>query len=113
MKKFLKMVLINALSLWIITVLFKRTIYFSSTMSLIVTAAVLGLLNSTLKPILKFISLPFSILTLGLFSLLINGFVFWLALYLGGGQVSSIVSAILASVILSITNSGFSSLMDD
>ena len=52
MKKLFKMILVNALSLWIIDVLF-ISIHFTDTTTLIVTAAVLGFLNSTLKPFLK------------------------------------------------------------
>ena len=89
MKKLFKMILVNALSLWIIDVLF-ISIHFTDTTTLIVTAAVLGFLNSTLKPFLKVISLPLNILSLGLFSLLINGLVFSLALNIGGGYVSNL-----------------------
>ncbi len=112
MKKLFKMILVNALSLWIIDVLF-ISIHFTDTTTLIVTAAVLGFLNSTLKPFLKVISLPLNILSLGLFCLLINGLVFSLALNIGGGYVSNLTSAIIASIVLSITNSGFDTLLDN
>ena len=98
MKKLFKMILVNALSLWIIDVLF-ISIHFTDTTTLIVTAAVLGFLNSTLKPFLKVISLPLYILSLGLFCLLINGLVFSLALNIGGGYVSNLTSAIIASIV--------------
>ncbi len=111
MKKFFKMIVVNVFSLWIIDLLF-RDIHFANITTMIVTAMILGLLNSTLKPFLKVIALPLSILTLGLFSLLINGLVFSLALHIGGGYVFSVGSAILASIVLSITNSVFSSLLD-
>lgn len=111
MKKFFKMIVINVFSLWIIDMLF-HDIHFANMTTVMMTAIILGLLNSTLKPFLKFISLPLSILTLGLFSLLINGFVFFLALHIGGGYVGNVLTAVLASIVLSIANSVFSSWLD-
>ena len=44
----------------------------------LIVALVLAVLNVTLRPILKLISFPITFLTLGLFALVVNGFVFWL-----------------------------------
>ena len=44
----------------------------------LIAALVLGLLNVSLKPILKILTLPIDILTLGLFGVIINGLLFWL-----------------------------------
>lgn len=44
-----------------------------------VTAAILGLMNAVLRPILRFLSCGLIVATLGLFLLVINAFVFWLA----------------------------------
>lgn len=43
------------------------------------TALVIGLLNAVLKPVLVVLTLPITVLTLGLFHLLLNAFLFWLA----------------------------------
>jgi putative membrane protein len=47
-----------------------------------VTAIILGLLNALIRPLLTLLSCPLVILTLGLFTLIINGFVLWLASYI-------------------------------
>ena len=47
--------------------------------AIVITAAVLGLLNAVLRPILRFLSCGLIIATLGLFLLVINAFVFWLS----------------------------------
>jgi len=61
--------------------------------------AVLGLLNALLWPILTYWLLPFAVFTLGLFSLLLNGVMVWLASELiPGFQVSSIWVAILVAL---------------
>jgi putative membrane protein len=81
-------------------------------------ALIFGLVNGILRPIVKLFSLPLLILTLGLFSLVINTFLFWLTSVIGqgfgvglhiaapvfwnallGGLVVSIVSTIVASIL--------------
>lgn len=72
----------------------------------IVVAAILGLLNAFLKPFLVLLSIPITILTLGLFLLVINGFTVWLTSYIVKGfQVDSFFWAVLFSIVLSITSS--------
>ena len=51
----------------------------SAFVAIVVTAAILGLLNALLRPILKFLSCGLIVATLGLFIFVINGFTFWLA----------------------------------
>ena len=69
----------------------------------LLTALVLGVLNITLRPVLKLISLPITILTLGLFSFIVNGFILWLASRIVTGfSVDTFWWAVLGSVIISI-----------
>ena len=51
----------------------------------LVVALVLGLLNTLIRPILLVLTLPINVLTLGLFTFVINGFMFWLAARLVDG----------------------------
>jgi putative membrane protein len=70
------------------------------------TALVLGLLNIFVRPVLIFFTLPATILTLGLFILVINACVFLLADYvLIGFSVSGFVPALLGSLIVSVVSS--------
>ena len=63
----------------------------------LIAALVLGLLNVVVRPILGFLSLPITILTLGLFSLALNVFMFWLmAKLVPGVQASNWILAWLA-----------------
>ncbi len=50
-----------------------------STMALIMAALVLGLLNATVRPILFFLTLPITVMTMGLFLLVVNAVMLWLA----------------------------------
>jgi len=69
----------------------------------IVTALILGLLNTFFKPILQILSLPITILTLGLFTLIINAFTFYLAANMVHGfYVAGFWSAFGAALIYSI-----------
>ncbi len=69
----------------------------------VIVAAVLGLLNIFVKPILIILSLPATIFTLGLFLFVINGGIIMLcAKLVDGFRINSFLTAMLFSVILSI-----------
>lgn len=76
--KFLVHWLVIALALWV-TASILPGVGFASTSALAVAAVVLGLVNALVRPVLTILTLPITILTLGLFYLLVNGFVFFLA----------------------------------
>jgi len=73
-------------------------------------AVILGLINAIIRPILKLLSLPIIILTLGLFLLVINGLTLWMAsaiavkLFHVGFYVDGFWSAFLAALIVSIVS---------
>ncbi len=68
---------------------------------------VLGLLNAFVRPVLGLLTLPLSIITLGLFSLVLNLLMFWLAtaIYPGTTVPNGIVGLIVASILVSIVSS--------
>lgn len=66
-------------------------------------AALLGLMNMFIKPVLFILTLPITILTLGLFTLVINGLIFWFVGHaVSGFVVSGFFTAVLGSIIISI-----------
>ncbi|MEY8291531.1 phage holin family protein [Carnobacteriaceae bacterium 52-44] len=72
----------------------------------VLAAVILSLLNAIVKPIVTLLSLPVTLLTLGLFYFVINGLMIWLTGYfVAGFMVSSFGQAILVSMILSLVNS--------
>ncbi len=104
MKKLVTTIIINSVSLFVVSKVLSG-IHFASIGSLIAVSVVLGLLNSIIKPILQFIAFPISFLTLGLFSIVINGFVFYLSFTsVSGVRIESFLTAILASVLFGIIN---------
>lgn len=65
----------------------------------------IGLVNGLIRPVLAFLSLPITILTLGLFSLVVNGICFWLASVLVPGfAVRGIVAILLGPIVLSLVS---------
>ena len=70
---------------------------------LLVATLVLGLLNAFLRPLVILLTLPVTILTLGLFTLVINGVMFYLASHLVSGfHVTSFGAAFLAALLFSL-----------
>lgn len=70
---------------------------------LLVATLVLGLLNAFLRPIIILLTLPVTLLTLGLFTLVINGLMFYLAAHLVSGfQVTGFGAAFFAALLFSL-----------
>jgi len=81
----------------------------------IIVAAVLGLLNAIVKPILIILTLPMTIVTFGLFLLVINASIILLAdKFINGCDVNSLCTALLFSIVLSLAQSlCYSSLIEE
>jgi putative membrane protein len=78
----------------------------------LIAALVLGLLNAVIRPVLLVLTLPVNVLTLGLFTFVINGFLFWLATrMLDGFEVRSFGWAILAAIVYSLISWAVSALV--
>jgi putative membrane protein len=71
--------------------------------TLFLASLVLGLLNAIVRPLLIFFTLPLTIVTLGLFILVINGFTFWLAAhFVPGFHVDGFFPALLGAILVSL-----------
>lgn len=78
-----------------------------------VLVIVLGILNATIKPILKILSFPINVLTLGLFSLVINVIIIKLADYLMTSfSVNGFLNALLFSLGLALVNTLVDAVLD-
>lgn len=97
-------IIVNAVALFAV-VHFVPGISVAGTGNLIVSSLVLGLLNAVLRPILSFFSLPITVLTLGLFTLVVNGAVFAMAAWMTPGfRVTGFWSAILGALVFSLSS---------
>jgi len=80
----------------------------------LIAAAVLGIMNAVIRPILLILTLPINILTLGLFTFILNGAMLYLtAQVVRGFSVSGFWSAVLGALILSIISGVMSLFIED
>jgi putative membrane protein len=98
-------VITNAVGVWVASQIIPGIVYHGDILNLLLAGLVIGLINLLVKPIVSFFSFPLILLTLGLFYLLINGFLFWLAAQLLSGlTVQGCVPAILGGLIIAAVN---------
>lgn len=107
--RFLIRWLINAAALWICVRFVPGVTYDGQPAGLLVVALVLGILNATVGPILKILTCPMLILTLGLFTFIINAFVLWLTSVLSeslglGFHVAGFWPAFLGALVISLVS---------
>ena len=108
----LLMWLINALAVYA-TASLLGGIYVKSFWAALLVALVLGLINAIVKPILVFFSIPFIIVTLGLFLLVINALLLMLAAAIVDGfAVDSFLWAALGSLVISLVSWMLSSIFN-
>ncbi|MCC0177142.1 phage holin family protein [Waterburya agarophytonicola K14] len=97
-------ILATTLSLLVVDIIFPG-VSIANFPAALIAAASIGIINAGVKPVISLLSLPLNILTLGGFSLIINGFCFWLAsLLVPGFRVAGLIAFLVAPLILSSTN---------
>ena len=107
--KLLAQLIISALAVMIASFLFKG-VHVDSAYTALAVAAVLAILNAIVKPILVILTIPITIVTLGLFLLVINAALILLASEIVHGfKVDSFWTAFFFSIILALINSIFNS----
>jgi putative membrane protein len=110
--------LINAIALWVATRLLPEGITYGNWRDLLLVALVFGVLNAVVRPILKLLTWPLQILTLGLFTLVLNGLMLLItgavASFLGlAFQVVGLGDAVLAALIVSLVSVALSVFVRD
>jgi putative membrane protein len=83
MTKFILRWVINAIALYLAVLLLPGIDLGSGLVSILWLALIFGLINALFRPLLQFLTCPLIILTLGLFTLVINTFLFWLTSVIG------------------------------
>jgi putative membrane protein len=102
MRRILLKWLINALALLVTTYVVKG-IEVTGASALFLAAALLGILNALIRPILIILTLPINIITLGLFTLVINGTMLWLvAVIIKGFVIQGFWPAVIGALIISL-----------
>lgn len=110
MNKFVIRTLINGIALYAAVALVPGIVPQNpNPVSYLWLALIFGVLNALLKPILTILSLPFIVLTLGLFTLLINTGLFYLTGWLGqqfevGFTIEGFLSALLGALVVTVVS---------
>ena len=106
-------IVIVALGLWLAAAIFPG-LSFAGPGTLFVAALLLGIVNAIVRPIAILLTLPLTLITLGLFLLVVNaGMLGLVALILGGFQISGFWTALGASVVVSAVSWVASGLLND
>ncbi len=107
--KFLIRLLVNAAALWVAIEIVPGVEYRGEWLSLLLVALVFGILNALLGPLLKLLTCPLLVLTLGFFTLIINAFLLWLTSAVSrsfglGFTVSGFWAAFLGALVVSVVS---------
>ena len=103
--------LINAAALFLLPYIFP-SVKVDYVIAALIAALVLGLVNALIRPILVILTLPVTILTLGLFIFVINGLLFWaVGSFVPGFQVSGFWSGVFGAIVYSIISILLASLL--
>jgi len=95
--------LVAALALWIVAKIMRPGIEVSGFGDALLATIVLAVLNVTLKPILKFFAFPLTLLTLGLFLLVINAIILIVAsMLVPGFRVRGFLNAVVGSLLITV-----------
>ena len=111
MTRFLLRAVIAALGLWLATEWLSDRLYVDRAATLIVAAVLLGIVNAFIRPLVILLTLPFTVITLGLFLLVINAAMLLLvAALLPGMEIFGFWTAFWAALIISVV-SGIGSML--
>jgi putative membrane protein len=102
--RFLARLVLNGLAI-IIAAWLLPGIHISSTLSALVAGVILGFVNAIVRPVLFFLTLPLTLLTLGLFIFVLNAFCLWLtSRIVPGVVVQTFGAALLGALVVSIVS---------
>jgi putative membrane protein len=102
---FIARLLINMTAILLMAYLLPRVIWVDGLFAAFIAALLLGIVNTLIRPLLILITFPITLLTFGLFLLLINGLMLWLvAALVKGFHVSGFGGAVIGSILISIVS---------
>lgn len=97
--------ILNAVALLAVAWLLPTSIHVASFGSALLAALILGLVNALVRPVLLVLTLPVTLLTLGLFIFVLNGLMFWLAgSLIEGFVVAGFWPAVFGSMVYSVVS---------
>jgi len=104
MRGFISRVLITSLGLWLADVMLSR-MNFDDVSSMILSALLLGMVNAFVRPFIVVLTLPITLLSLGIFLLIINGAMIMLvARLMPAFHLEGLGTAVMASIVVGLTS---------
>ena len=95
----------NAIAILLIAYLLPRVVAADGVMAALGAAFVLGLFNAVIRPVFILLTLPLTIVTLGLFLLVVNGLLLWgVAAVVPGFHVNGFLGAMAGSILISVVS---------
>ncbi len=87
---------------------------YAGVIPLATAGAILGLANAFIRPLLLFITLPLNMITFGLFTFVVSGFILWLTAYLVPGfSIASFSVAFIAALLFTLVNLVLTAVLGD
>ena len=117
--KILWRLVLNAAALWIAAELIPGIVFEGDWFDLLILAVIFGLVNAFVRPIARLLTFPITVLTLGLFTFVVNAFMLMLtaaiagSLSIDGEFGEQFLTALLAAVVISIVSVVLSSVLPD
>jgi putative membrane protein len=108
---------INTVALWVAIELIPRAEFEGRIINLILVALLFGLVNSFIRPFVKLLTLPLTVVTLGLFSLVVNGLMLLLtaqlsdSLNFSGSFLQQLLAAVIGTIVISLVSAVLSVLV--
>ena len=115
-KQFLQLlvrIVANAGGIYVAAAVVSKISYQNSFKSLLISALILSLVNAVIRPVVVILSLPAYIITLGLFSIVVNALMLYLVDFLYGPfEVSGLLAPVVAGIIIGLVNYTVTRLFD-
>jgi putative membrane protein len=111
--RFLLRLLATAAALWVAVALIPGISYTGGVLGFLAVALVFGFVNAVIRPILKLLTCPLVVLTLGLFVFILNGFLLWLTSmvaqafgigFIVSGFWAAVVGALIVGIVSTVLN---------
>jgi len=123
--RFLIRVVVNAFALWVVTLISALQVTITAfeprgdlqlVLTLLAVAAIFALVNTIIGTVIKIVAFPLYLLTFGLISFIVNGFLLWLTAAITSGfgwglSVGDFWWGVLAAIIISIINAVFGAIL--
>jgi putative membrane protein len=115
---FLTRLLVNGAALWVATRLVPGVTYDGGWVPFVGVAVVFGFVNAFIRPVAKLMAFPLVVVTLGVFSLVINGLMLWLTGALSGAlalgfHVGGFWAAFLGALVVSVVSTLLSTMVTE